>query len=282
MTNIYNFEDFNSFDFFLTIELIFICLFLLALGSFSSSLIFRLSPNFYKFKKNIFTSRSFCPKCKSSLSPLELIPIVSYLFQFAKCRSCKSKISFYYFFNECLFLFVGLWAFFTFGKTIYSLIIISIFFIYLILIVLDYRYFYLPFSLNISLVFIGFFSNYFYFVFIDNNYFLIFDNPLMFSLYGFTLGYFSLWLINYIYKILYKNDGIGGGDFILYGGLGSIFGPFSLSIILLFAAILGCVLYFLKKDSSSKHIPLGSCLIIGSILFFFIKKNELLENILVI
>ena len=119
-------------------------------------------------------------------------------------------------------------------------------------------------------------------MFIDNNYFLIFDNPLMFSLYGFTLGYFSLWLINYIYKILNKNDGIGGGDFILYGGLGSIFGPFSLSIILLFAAILGCVLYFLKKDSSSKHIPLGSCLIIGSILYFFIKKNELLENILVI
>ena len=94
MTNIYNFEDFNSFDFFMTIELIFISLLLLALGSFSSSLIFRLSPNFYKFEKNIFTSRSFCPKCKSSLSPLELIPIVSYLFQFAKCRSCKSKISF--------------------------------------------------------------------------------------------------------------------------------------------------------------------------------------------
>ena len=84
----------------------------------------------------------------------------------------------------------------------------------------------------------------------------------------------SDYIINYIYKILYKNDGIGGGDFILYGGLGSIFGPFSLSIILLFAAILGCVLYFLKKDSSGKHIPLGSCLIIGSILYFFIKKNE--------
>jgi leader peptidase (prepilin peptidase)/N-methyltransferase len=38
---------------------------------------------------------------------------------------------------------------------------------------------------------------------------------------GFVLGYLSLWLINTMYKIFKKKDGIGGGDFILFGGIGS-------------------------------------------------------------
>tara|TARA_B100000674_G_C37959766_1_gene971400 strand:- start:10 stop:858 length:849 start_codon:yes stop_codon:yes gene_type:complete len=282
LINIYNFENLNSFNSFSTIELIIISSFLLALGSFSSSLIFRLSPSFHKFKKNILFSRSFCPTCKSNLSPLELIPMLSYLFQFAKCRSCKSKIPIHYFLGESLFLIVGLWVLFTYGKTIFSLIIITIFFIFLILLVLDYKYFYLPFSLNISLIFIGFSSNYFYFAFVDDNYLLVFGTPLMFSLYGFIFGYTSLWLINFIYKNFSNKDGIGGGDFILFAGLGSLFGPFSLSIILLFASIIGFALYFLQKGNSNKQIPLGSCLIISSFLYIFIKKNELLKNILVI
>src|SRR2546429_2300853 len=37
-----------------------------------------------------------CPKCKTTLGPAELIPILSYLFQRGKCKSCKERISIRY------------------------------------------------------------------------------------------------------------------------------------------------------------------------------------------
>ena len=39
---------------------------------------------------------SHCTKCNHKLSPLELIPIFSFLIQGGKCRKCKDKISWFY------------------------------------------------------------------------------------------------------------------------------------------------------------------------------------------
>ncbi len=61
-------------------------------GSFSSVLIERI----HQKKPWIMTGRSECPKCENTLSALELIPIVSYLLQKWKCRSCKTKIPLFY------------------------------------------------------------------------------------------------------------------------------------------------------------------------------------------
>ncbi len=47
-------------------------------------------------KKDIVYTRSFCPKCNHNLSFLDLIPILSFVFQGGKCRYCKEKISIRY------------------------------------------------------------------------------------------------------------------------------------------------------------------------------------------
>lgn len=44
--------------------------------------------------------RSFCYSCGHRLTPRELVPIFSYLFQGGKCLNCKSKISSQYFWVE--------------------------------------------------------------------------------------------------------------------------------------------------------------------------------------
>ena len=44
-------------------------------------------------KKSIVTPRSACPTCGHRLKALELIPVISYMFQKGKCRGCKSRIS---------------------------------------------------------------------------------------------------------------------------------------------------------------------------------------------
>lgn len=69
----------------LTISLIFIlgaCI-----GSFINVLVERTARN------ESLQGRSYCESCKKTLSPLELIPILSYLIQKAKCKACKAKLT---------------------------------------------------------------------------------------------------------------------------------------------------------------------------------------------
>ncbi len=62
----------------------------LSVGSFLSVVVSRLPV------RAGLGGRSRCPLCHTTLGPLELIPIVSYVLQGAKCRSCKRRISWQY------------------------------------------------------------------------------------------------------------------------------------------------------------------------------------------
>jgi len=44
--------------------------------------------------------RSYCPHCRETLRWYEMIPLLSYLRQAGKCRSCGKKIAFQHFFGE--------------------------------------------------------------------------------------------------------------------------------------------------------------------------------------
>lgn len=69
-------------------------------GSIANALIYRLP-----IGKSWVSGRSICPKCKHELKPLDLIPLLSYLFLLGKCRYCKKSIGIRYFLIE---LFLGL------------------------------------------------------------------------------------------------------------------------------------------------------------------------------
>ncbi|HEX7004245.1 MAG TPA: prepilin peptidase [Trueperaceae bacterium] len=61
------------------------------IGSFSNVVIYRLPR-----RESIAFPGSHCPRCNHELSPLELIPILSWLVQRGRCRSCRSPISIRY------------------------------------------------------------------------------------------------------------------------------------------------------------------------------------------
>ena len=63
----------------------------LILGSFYQVVGLRLPVG-----ESFINSRSYCPKCKKKLKWYELIPLVSYIIQFGKCRKCKKRISITY------------------------------------------------------------------------------------------------------------------------------------------------------------------------------------------
>ena len=70
---------------------IFVFLFGLAWGSFLNVLLFRFNTG-----ESFIGGRSRCFHCSRLLGPIELIPVLSFIFQGGRCRNCKSKISLQY------------------------------------------------------------------------------------------------------------------------------------------------------------------------------------------
>ena len=284
MTNIFNYDYQHGLNAISAIDLFLFSLIFLCIGSFASSTIYRLSLTFSEDNQNtnLLFPRSFCPNCKTTIKLIYLMPLVGYLIQKGKCNSCKSNISIFYPLTEIFFLTIGLIAINAYGISIFLYFLIFITYLFYVLFYLDLKNFYLPLSINLLLILAGFIGNIFFNIFVDDLTYIFNLNPIQFSSIGFLIGYSSLWLVNFVFKVIYKKDGIGGGDFILFGAIGSMFGPFSLGLILFLGAITGCILFLFSNKSFKKEIPLGSCLILGSVFYFFIKKYELLNMFIVI
>ena len=264
MINIYNpvFINISSFSF---VDLIIIAIFFLSVGSFCSSIIFRLAPN---SPLSLYKIRSSCPSCSKKIDIINLIPLIGFLIQKGKCKFCGSNISKFYLFTEIFFLLIGILLVYNYGISLSTIIYTIIIFCFYILFVLDYKYLYLPLYINLLIVLIGVTFNAKFQLFLDETFLILGITPISFTLYGFFFGYSSLWFINFIYKFIKKKDGIGGGDFILFGGIGSIHGPIALPLILLIGSFLGCLYFIFSKKSSNSMLPFGSFLILSSFIYF--------------
>jgi leader peptidase (prepilin peptidase)/N-methyltransferase len=63
----------------------------LPVGSFLATLVLRLPK-----REPVVFDRSACPRCGHVLGPTELIPVVSWLLQKRRCRTCGGEISAFY------------------------------------------------------------------------------------------------------------------------------------------------------------------------------------------
>ena len=248
----------------------------LSIGSFSSVVIYRLILiEFSTTDINLFLPRSHCPKCKKNISLIHLIPLVGYLLQKGRCINCKETISYKYPLHELIHLIAGLFTYLNFGLNPLSISIYILFSIFYILFVCDLQKLFLPFYLNILITIIGF-SIAFNGAIFHIKSFGILDSPqFILSIYGFIGGYFILWFINICYKAFKKKDGIGGGDFLLLGGIGSLVGPFSLAPIVFIGSISTLFLALSCKLNTSEELPLGSGLIAGLGIYLLASFFEL-------
>ncbi len=63
----------------------------LIVGSFLNAIIYRLSVG-----QSVTAGRSYCPECKHVLAPRDLVPVLSFMVLRAKCRYCRTPISWQY------------------------------------------------------------------------------------------------------------------------------------------------------------------------------------------
>jgi leader peptidase (prepilin peptidase)/N-methyltransferase len=191
-----------------------------------------------------------------------LLPIFSFLIQKGKCLYCSQRINSSYLINELVHISIILLIALNVGINFIGFIYYLIFSIFYILFFLDLEHLFLPIYLNVSLILIGLLIN------IVFNIFTSYQEALL----GLVAGFGSLWFINALFKIIKSKDGIGGGDFILLGGLGSIFGISSLGPIILLGSSFSLLIYTLSNRTKREEIPLGSGLILGAIFFYLIQN----------
>jgi leader peptidase (prepilin peptidase)/N-methyltransferase len=208
-------------------------------------------------KESIITPRSACPKCKHTLTPLELIPVVSFLIQRGKCRQCKARISPLYpimeFLTGVLFVVVPLnlgWTTEIFvGWTLVSL--------FIIITVSDIKYMLIPDK--ILLFFAG--------IFLLERIFIPLS-PWWDSILGAAIGFTLLLVISIVSK-----GGMGGGDIKLYALLGFVLGTklvlMSLFIATLLGALIGMIGIGLGLVERKKPIPFGPFISVGTLIAYF-------------
>ena len=155
---------------------------------------------------------------------MQLLPFVGYLYTKGTCRTCNAKISPTYFIHEVLITAFIILIFYKMEFAALSswLIVLIVICLY-IQSIIDIQTLHLFQPLSIILVMTGLFLN------ISTEFFTI---PLD-ALLGLIFGYGILFCINHLHKMVRSIDGIGSGDFLLLGGIGSVFGASALGPILL-------------------------------------------------
>ena len=92
---------------------------------------------------------------------------------------------------------------------------------------------------------------------------------------GAIVGYSSLYLINKIYFLIRKKDGIGGGDFILLASIGAIYGYQMLSFVVLLGSLLSLLIFLVKRSDYIEKVPFGSGLSLSALIIMLIKISAM-------
>jgi len=132
----------------------------------------------------------------------------------------------------------------------------------------DLRSFRLPDFITLPLIIVGLLFN-----FLSPSSFVDITD----SIAGALIGYGSLWLLNCLYRLAKRQDGIGMGDAKLLAALGAWLGWAALPSILLIASIsgfIGGIIYLKWRQQSSHHpFPFGPFLAFAGIIELLWPQN---------
>ena len=256
-------------------------------GSFLNVVSFRYDPEKSVFNFRNLLGRSHCPFCSKTLRWYELIPVLSFIIQLGKCRSCSAKLSWQYPLVELasgLIFLLPLYLSTDFLRpTSYDLLTSSIwilvFLAFLLIWTIDYRLYLIPDELNWMLALLGvslvinssgafgefqgsFIGNY-------ASLFGLRQNIWLNHIFGAFLGALIIGAIIF----LTKGRGMGMGDLKLMAALGFLYGWPDILFIFMFGSLVGGVVSLFLIGSGRKNmksaVPFGPFLIIGAVLVFF-------------
>ena len=234
------------------IETIFIFILGLIVGSFSNVCIYRIPKN-----ESIIFPASHCPKCHSNISPVDNIPLLSYILLKGRCRNCKSKISIQYPIVELLTGLIYLIISLIYGLSIQTLIYIILSSALIIIAFIDLNEEIVPDVISLPGIVIGFIISFFvtYISFIN-------------SALGILAGGGIILIIGLAGSVIFKKEAMGGGDVKLAAMIGAFLGwkyiIISLFLGFFLGALAGIILILSKIKSKEDMVPFGPFIVLGS------------------
>lgn len=224
----------------------------LILGSFYNVVGLRLPLNL-SFTNN----RSFCPSCKQTLKWYELIPVLSFLIQSARCLHCKKRISFIYPTIELLTGVLFAYSYIVMNMQLELITSILLMSILMIILVTDIVYMVIP---NKALL--PFCS-----LFIIMRIIVPLD-PWWSAPFGAIIGFLLIMVIIFI-----SRGGMGAGDMKLFGVLGIVLGLEKILLTFFLSCIIGSIIGFMllgfKIITRKQAIPFGPYIILATLLSYF-------------
>ena len=225
----------------------------IVIGSFLNVCIYRIPK-----RESLAKERSHCMSCGYQLRWYDLIPVFSYLFLRGRCRQCKEHISIQYPLVETLNGVLYVLIFVLNGWSIDSVIYCIFTSALIVLSVIDFRTYEIPFGINLFILALGLIH-------------------LGFHLGDWVTYVVGLFAVSVFLGIVYYASGgraIGGGDVKLMGAAGLLVGWKLALFALVAGCILGSVIHLIrmKLSGEGKVLAMGPYLSMG--LFLAILVGE--------
>lgn len=236
----------------------------LVLGSFTTCIAYRSEKNESWFDITGTKSRSVCTNCNKELSPMDLIPLFSWLFLRGKCRHCNKKINKSYPIIELSSAIATSIAYVVHGSSAEFFMIMSLIPFLIALTVVDIKKMLLPDSLMIPclVIALGYLS---YASYASENYFFIVER-----LFAGVIFSFAIWLCGYFLKIIMKKDTLGFSDVKFMFISGILLGIEQFHIYLIIVGI-SAIAYNIVSGNKNKKFPMGPSLIASLYILLLIK-----------
>jgi leader peptidase (prepilin peptidase) / N-methyltransferase len=183
------------------------------------------------------TPRSACPTCKAPITAWQNIPVISWLALRGRCAACKTKISIRYPLVELGTGLLSAWVAWHFGFSAAAGCALLITWALIALTGIDIDHQLLPDGITLPLLWAGLLAA----AVIGPTAQTSLPVSTRDAIIGAAAGYLSLWLVFHAFRLVTGKEGMGYGDFKLFGALGAWLGWKLLPLIILLSAATGAV-----------------------------------------
>ncbi len=193
---------------------------------------------------------SHCSKCKTPITALQNIPLISWLLLRGKCAKCKTSISIRYPLVELLTAVLSAVVVYKFGFSLQAGLGLILTWVLVALSFIDFDHKLLPDDIVLPTMWLG----------LCISLLPVFASTSD-SVIGAIIGYLVFWVVFQLFLLLTGKEGMGHGDFKLMALLGAWFGWIYLPQIILISTVVGSIvgigLMLFKKASAKLAIPFG-------------------------
>lgn len=237
-------------------------------GSFLNVCIFRLPMNL-----SVAFPASHCFACKKPIAWIDNVPLLSFLRLGARCRHCRAKISWQYFWVELITALTFVGYYFYFGLkplgAVYLLLTLAL----IVETAIDFRHQIIPDAVTLPGIALGLLFSFFFPELHHETQRLW---SLAWSALGILVGGGILYLAGTLAEKILKKEAMGGGDVKLLAMIGGFLGwqavLWTVFVSSLLGSIVGLALRFTRGD---ERIPFGPYLAAAACLYLFIGDQAI-------